>query len=139
MLVPEDGRLARTYHDLGTLLWLNGRPLEAALYLQRALEIFERVDGPQTTWVAICSWRLGELRCSLHREKEGVALLKRAESLILRCQGDLHPISLRIGLSLAKQLHDKERARRVLRSSLAGGEGLHPLELLQLKKLAGGR
>ena len=136
MLTPEDGRLARTYHDLGTLLWLTGRPREATLYVQRALEIFRRVDGPGTTWEGICLWRLGELRYQANRPEEGLRMLHQAEEILLRRQGDYQPVCLRVRAALALRLKDKKRAREVLKWAEYGGVQLDPLERLAVERLA---
>lgn len=115
-LLPVDGRLARSYHDLGALLWLSGRGKEGRVYLRRALEIFEQTDGPDSTWVGMVCWRLGHalLNEPGHRE-EGVAMLERAESNLVRGRGELDPAALQVSKILALQLRDPVRAARLLR------------------------
>ena len=45
LMVPSDGRLARTYHDLGMVYWAQLRYDQARQTFERAQRGFERYDG----------------------------------------------------------------------------------------------
>lgn len=113
-LTPEDGRLARTYHDLGTLLWFMGRNQEARVYLTRALRIFEEVDGSYSTWVGITRGRLGEMQLRAGQIDQANVNLQRAEGILVRTVGRLDPMSLRVASLVAVQTRDRARAKDVL-------------------------
>lgn len=134
-LTPEDGRLGRTYHDLGTLLWFMGQNTEARLYLTRSMQIFERVDGPQSTWAAVTRGRLGELQLRMGRLPEALQNLQRADAILLRTVGRLDPMALRIGSLLAIQAHDRFKAKAVLDSYQLAGIPPDAVVRIQLEQL----
>jgi hypothetical protein len=135
LLPEEDGRLARTYHDLGVLLWLTGRPNEARVYIWRAAEIFERVDGPNATWTGVLCERKAELELLRGRKNKALPLLRRAEAILVRTQGNFDPMALRAISLLAIHLKDRERAERALLWSGSSRVPLDALTRLQLQKL----
>ncbi|MBS2040153.1 tetratricopeptide repeat protein [bacterium] len=134
-LYPEDGRLARSYHDLGTLLFFMGQYPEARLYLTRALDIFERVDGTQSTWAGITHGRLGELQLRTGKLSEAVQNLQRADAILVRTVGRLDPMALRVGFLLALQVRDREKAKFVLESYRLAGVFPDPVVRTQLEQL----
>lgn len=134
-LTPEDGRLARTYHDLGTLLWFMGRNTEGRLYLTRALQIFERVDGAQANWVGITSARLGEMDLRSGRLSEAMLNLQRADAILVRTVGRLDPLALRVASLVAAQNHDRARAKEVLDGYQLAGVIPDPILRMQLEQL----
>ncbi|MFN8607397.1 MAG: tetratricopeptide repeat protein [Vulcanimicrobiota bacterium] len=134
-LDPEDGRLGRSYHDLGALLYFMGQNNEARLYLTRSLQIFERVDGPQSTWAGIARGRLGELQMRTGKSSEALANLQRADAILLRTVGRLDPMALRIGFLLALQAHDREKAKFVLESYRLAGVVPDAAVRLQLEQM----
>ncbi|MBX3166296.1 MAG: tetratricopeptide repeat protein [Candidatus Eremiobacteraeota bacterium] len=134
-LTPEDGRLGRTYHDLGTLLWFMGRNNEARLYLTRALRIFERVDGTRSTWVGITRARLGEMDLRSGKLGEAVFNLQRADAILVRTVGRLDPVALRVASLVASQTHDRARAKEVLDAYQLAGVMPDPLLRMQLEQL----
>lgn len=135
-LVPEDGRLARTYHDLGTLLWFTGQTQEARLYLHRSLEIFSRVDGPRSTWVGVVSERLGEIEMLRGHSSKALELLQRAELILVRTLGRFDPMALRASTQLALRTRDSAKARQVLENYKMTSIQLDPFTKLQLEQLA---
>jgi len=135
LLPEEDGRLARTYHDFGVLLWLTGRPNEARVYIWRSAEIFERVDGPEATWTGVLCERKAELELLRGRKHKALPLLRRAEAILLRTQGNFDPMALRTMSLLAVHLKDPERAERALLWSRSSRLPLDALTRLQLQKL----
>ena len=136
-LAPEDGRLARTYHDLGTLLWLTGRSLEANVYLQRSLEIFERVDGRHSTWVGIVSLRMAEIDLGRGRNPQAMDRLQRAEGILVRTLGSLDPMALRASALMAVHSHDQDKARLVMDSYARAKISPDAILRLQLEQLGG--
>jgi hypothetical protein len=134
-LSPEDGRLARTYHDLGTLLWFMGQNNEARLYLTRSMQIFERVDGPQSTWAGITRGRLGELQLRAGQLTEALRNLQRADAILVRTVGRLDPMALRIGSLLAMGAHDRDKAKAVLESYQLAGIPPDPVVRMQLEQI----
>lgn len=134
-LTPEDGRLARTYHDLGTLLWFLGRNNEARVYLTRALRIFEKVDGTQATWVGITRARLGEMQMRSGNLTEGVMNLQRADAILVRTVGRLDPLALRVASLVASQSRDQARAKEVLDGYQLAGVMPDPILRMQLEQL----
>ncbi|MBN9414736.1 MAG: tetratricopeptide repeat protein [Candidatus Eremiobacteraeota bacterium] len=134
-LSPEDGRLARTYHDLGTLLWFMGRNVEGRLYLTRAQRIFERVDGAQSNWVGITSARLGEMDLRSGRLSEAMMNLQRADAILVRTVGRLDPLALRVASLVASQSHDRARAKEVLDRYQLAGVIPDPILRMQLEQL----
>lgn len=136
-LEPEDGRLARTYHDLGVLLWLTGSWNESRVYLQRSLDIFQRVDGRQSTWVGIVSGRLGQIELDRGRSQSGLELLQRAEAILVRTLGNLDPMALRYGTLLAVRTSDREKGRQLLNRYRVASTPPDPLTRLQLEQLVG--
>lgn len=134
-LVPEDGRLARTYHDLGTLLLITGRPNEARVYLHRALALFEKVDGPNSTWTGITCWRLADAASQRGRAQEGTELLRRADAILLRTLGNLHPNRIRVATALVFRTRDREQARQLLTWSKTGEAELDPMTRLGLEQI----
>ena len=137
-LIPEDGRLARTYHDLGTLLWIAGRTNEGRVYLHRSLNVFERVDGRQATWVGIVCERLGEVDLRRGRIAEATERLQRAEGILVRTLGCLDPIALRAATMVAVQTRDRDKARLVMENYRMAQIPPDPLMRLQLEQLGGG-
>lgn len=134
-LTPEDGRLARTYHDLGTLLWFMGRNTEGRLYLTRSQRIFEKVDGFQSNWVGITSARLGELDLRSGRLSEAMFNLQRADAILVRTVGRLDPLALRVASLVASQNHDRARAKEVLDGYQLAGVIPDPILRMQLEQL----
>ncbi len=134
-LTPEDGRLARTYHDLGVLLWFRGQNNEARVYLNRSLRIFERVDGTRSTWVGIVSARLGEMEIRSGKFTEGVLDLQRADAILVRTVGRLDPLALRVASLMASQNHDRARAKEVLDGYQLAGLLPDPILRMQLEQL----
>ena len=134
-LTPEDGRLARTYHDLGVLLWFRGQNNEARVYLNRSLRIFERVDGTRATWVGIVSARLGEMEVRSGKFTEGVLDLQRADAILVRTVGRLDPLALRVASLMASQNHDRARAKEVLDGYQLAGLLPDPILRMQLEQL----
>lgn len=134
-LTPEDGRLARTYHDLGTLLWFLGRNNEARVYLTRAWKIFERVDGSQATWVGITRARLGEMEMRSGKLAEAVLHLQRADAILVRTVGRLDPLALRVASLVASQSRDRARAKEVLDGYQLAGVMPDPILRMQLEQL----
>jgi hypothetical protein len=136
-LVPEDGRLARTYHDLGTLLWITGNPHEGRVYLHRALRIFEQTDGRQATWVGIVCERLGEVELRRGHNLEALEWLQRAEGILVRTLGGLDPIALRGGALLAVHTRSPEKARQVMENYRLAAIPVDPVMRLQLEQIGG--
>lgn len=136
-LEPEDGRLGRTYHDLGLLLWITGSGNEARVYLQRSLEIFQRVDGRQSTWVGIVLSRLGEVELRRGHNQQGLEHLQRAEAILVRTLGNLDPMALRAGTLLAVQTRDQEKGRRIMNAYRMAVTPPDPITRLQLEQLVG--
>lgn len=134
-LVPEDGRVARTYHDLGTLLMITGRVNEARVYLVRALRLFERVDGPDSTWVGITCWRLADAELQRHRVAESAAYLRRADAILLRTLGSLNPNRVRVATAFALRTLDRKRARELLTWHRLGDVDLDPMSKLGLEQI----
>jgi hypothetical protein len=134
-LTPEDGRLGRTYHDLGTLLWFMGRTQEARVYLTRALRIFERVDGMQANWVGITCARLGEMEMRSGRLSQAVVYLQRADAILVRTVGRLDPLALRVASLVASQNHDRARAKEVLDGYQLSGNLPDPILRIQLEQM----
>jgi hypothetical protein len=134
-LSPEDGRLARSYHDYGTVLWLNGRRREGQLYLEQALVIFERVDGPNSTWVGVVEQRLGELEIARGDFQAGLGRLRKAETILLRTLGHLEPLSLRVRTLVAKYERDASKARAIFDDYQKFGLPLEPMARLELENL----
>jgi len=136
-LVPEDGRLARTYHDLGTLLWFTGQIQEARVYLHRSLEIFSRVDGPRSTWVGVVSERLGEIEMLRGHTSQALELLQRAELILLRSLGRFDPIVIRAAAMVALHTRDSVKARQVLETYKMTSLQVDPFHRMQLEQVAG--
>lgn len=134
-LVPEDGRLGRTYHDLGTLLWFTGRNNEARVYLTRALRIFERVDGTCSNWAGITRARLGEMDLRSGKLGEAIFNLQRADAILVRTVGRLDPLALRVASLVASQNHDRARAKDVLDAYQLAGLMPDPLLRIELEQL----
>lgn len=134
-LEPVDGRLARCYHDLGTLLWLSGQPREACVYLGRSREIFSEVDGPESTWVGIVEERLGEIAFFRGHPGEGMERLRRAEGILVRTLGSLDLVTLRVSALVAIHSRDATKAGQVLRDYQMAQVMLDPLNRFQLEQM----
>ena len=135
-LTPEDGRLGRSYHDLGVLLWFRGQNNEARVYLNRSLRIFQRVDGTRATWVGIVSARLGEMEIRAGKYNEGILDLQRADAILVRTVGRLDPLALRVASLVASQNRDRARAKEVLDGYQLAGLPPDPILRMQLEQLS---
>lgn len=111
-LEPEDGRLGRTYHDLGALLFYAGSSREARVYLNRALRIFENSDGPGGSWVGLVEMRLAEIDIQQGRTPQGIERLRRAERILLRTQGNFSVPTIRVVVLRADAENDSLAAQR---------------------------
>jgi tetratricopeptide (TPR) repeat protein len=134
-LVPEDGRVARTYHDLGTLLMITGRVNEARVYLTRALRLFERVDGEEATWVGITCWRLADAELQRGRVEQSLNYLRRADAILLRTLGKFSPNRVRVATACALRLRDPKRAQELLTWHRLGDVELDPITKLALEQI----
>lgn len=104
LMVPSDGRLARTYHDLGMIYWGQMRFDKSRRAFERALRLFERYDGPQSYFVGVVRARMGEIALQqgdmLGAERE----LRQASDILLRCVGAQDSMSVRSRASLGLAL-----------------------------------
>jgi tetratricopeptide (TPR) repeat protein len=89
----SDGRLARTYHDLGTVLWQDGRLAAAAANFERALAVFRLCDGPQSLMVGVCQARLGDIALAQNRLDVANHTLPSANAIFVRVDA---PQALRV-------------------------------------------
>jgi len=117
LMVPSDGRLARTYHDLGMIHWGQLRYAEARVAFDRALRLFQRYDGPNSYFVGVVRARQGEIALQQGDLAGAEASLREAADILQRCVGSQDSMTVRsrasLGLSLFYQGR-REEARHYL-------------------------
>ena len=101
-LPDPDGRLARTYHDLGTMWWAKGMFLPARHNLLRSRRIYVRTDGPRSYFVGIIDARLGEMDLDELRLADAETRLTSANGILLRVVGSYDSLCLRNLANLAR-------------------------------------
>lgn len=118
LMVPSDGRLARTYHDLGMVYWAQLRYDQARRIFERSQRGFERYDGPQSYFVGVVLARQGEVSLQQGDMKAAESALRQASVILARCVGREDSMSVRCHASLGLALYylgRRDEARQYLR------------------------
>jgi serine/threonine-protein kinase len=104
-----DEREARSWDNLGSVLWSQGRSEEGEELHRRAIALWERALGPEHPEVATARHNLGYALIYQSKHHEAEIEFRRAVSLRERALGPDHPeaASSRIGLGIAL-LHQGE-------------------------------
>lgn len=143
-LSAEDPRRATSHNNTGLILKRLGRYAEAAQHYQRALELRERIVGPEHPIVASTLTNIGALKKQLGEYGEAERLYKRAVAIMESKHGPDHPeVCASLGNlavlyaeqgRLQEALKLQQRAYRIRRDAL--GEE-HADTLLSKHNLAG--
>jgi tetratricopeptide (TPR) repeat protein len=97
---PSGADYAAALNNLGSLMTIRGRPKEAETLLREALDVWERIVGPDHPSVAPVLMNLGALLQARHRYGEAEALMDRAARIDARDLPANHP---RIAIDLKNQ------------------------------------
>lgn len=109
LMVPSDGRLARTYHDLGMVYWAQLRHEPARLAFDRALRLFQRYDGPESYFVGVVRARQGEIALQQGDMAKAEGALRQARDILVRCVGTQDSMTVRSQASLGLALYYQGR------------------------------
>lgn len=116
---------AHLLNVLGTIYWEKGEFERAVDYFEQAIEISERVTGPDHPNTAITLYNLASLYLQIGRKEEGRALLERTYSIFERSLGPDHPdlVMAITGLASVDLAQGKyEQARRRYERALSLSE-----------------
>jgi serine/threonine protein kinase len=91
---PEHADTLAALHDLGALLWDQGKPAEAEPHFQQSLEIRRRVLGPDHPETLLAQRELAALLQAQDKTAEAEPLLRQCAEASRRTLGPDHPDTL---------------------------------------------
>lgn len=91
----EDARLGMAHYNVGAMAWSQFRYNMAREHFEKALEIFERTNGPKGYYCSVVRSRLGEIDMSVGRYPDAEQRLSSACAGIREFLGPDNPLYLR--------------------------------------------
>src|SRR5690606_2323514 len=109
------------FYNLGVLMRLRERPAEALPLLQQALQVRERVLGPDHVEVGFVALHLGEALAEAGQAEAAEAASRRGLAILAaHPTAGLEAVDDRLTIAALRWRHDRARGRALARAAVEG-------------------